>query len=364
MSSFRPPKANATPSTPAAACAPWWRGDRLAARLPALRARERIRAAWRQYFAQQDFIEVDTPALQITAGLETNLTAFGCTYAPPFAAPCTRYLHTSPELAMKKLLAGGMTRIYQLGHVFRNEPHSRLHHPEFSMLEWYRTQVDYRALFEDCRRLLETAYHAVHEEIHEEKGGNRKKQKKNQKTITYRGVSARLDQPWQILTVREAFARYAAIDLPSCRDDPATLAAAAEQAGIICAADDTFTDIFFKIFLARIEPNLGSPAPTLLTEYPAALAALARPKADDPTVVERFELYLCGIELANAFGELTDPTEHERRLAGLNPLDPDFMAAVRHGLPTCAGCALGFDRLVMILTGAERIQDVLWAPVQ
>ena len=344
--------------------APWWRPDSLAARRPFLEARAAIATALRRVFAEMDFLEVDTPALQVSPGMEPHLRTFATELEGLDPEDRHRlYLHTSPEFAMKKLLAGGMERIFQLAHVFRNGERSTTHHPEFTMLEWYRAGAGYHGLIEDCRRLLTAAADAV----------------PGHDGFAWKGKCADPTRDWQVLTVAEAFERHAGIDLLATAPDPShpDLALLAEQArplGIAAREGDRWDDLFFRVFLEHIEPKLGIGVPTILTDYPVSMAALSRPKADDPRLAERFEIYVCGLELANAFGELTDPTVQrarfeadqalKRRLYGTEvPIDEDFLAALEHGLPPSAGIALGFDRLVMLATGAEHIEDVLWAPV-
>ena len=343
--------------------APWWRPDRLAARRDRLRQRGRILAATRGFFAAAGYVEVETPALQVSPGIEPHLKAFATVLHDPGAgAARPRYLHTSPEFAMKKLVAGGMTRIWQLAHAYRDGERSATHHPEFAMLEWYRAGASYRDLMDECETLLGAAQAAA-----------------GAAALRWRGHSADARLPSQRLTVAEAFRRHAGVDLLATTDDPlqpdaARLGAAAAAIGIAPHPGDDWETLFFRIFLERIEPHLGIGAPTILYDYPIALAALSRPKPEDPRLAERFELYVCGLELANAFGELTDPAEQRRRFAAdqqrkqalygeTYPVDDDFLAALDHGLPECAGIALGFDRLVMLATGADRIEDVLWAPV-
>jgi elongation factor P--(R)-beta-lysine ligase len=342
---------------------PWWRPDRLAARRANLMARGRMLGAVRDFFADSGYIEVDTPALQVSPGLEPHLRAFATVlHDPRDGSARPRFLHTSPEFAMKKLVAGGLQRIWQLAHVYRDGERSATHNPEFAMLEWYRAGADYRDLMAECEALLRAAQAAA-----------------GSAALRWRGRSADARQPWQRLTVAEAFAGHAGIDLLSTTPEPAKpdaalLAAAAAGIGIAPHPGDDWEAVFFRIFLERVEPNLGISAPTILYDYPLALAALSRPKPDDPRLAERFELYVCGLELANAFGELTDPAEQRRRFIAdqarkralygeTYPIDEDFLMALEHGLPQCAGIALGFDRLVMLATGADHIEEVLWAPV-
>lgn len=341
----------------------WWRPDRLAARRDKLAKRGEILAGVREFFAAAGYVEVDTPALQISPGLEPHLKAFATTlHDPRDGSVRPLYLHTSPEYAMKKLLAGGVPRIWQLAHVFRDGERSATHHPEFAMLEWYRAGAGYRDLMQECESLLRRVQAAA--------GGS---------ALRWRGRVADANGRWMRLTVAEAFARYARIDLLATIPDPAQsdaalLGAAASGIGIEPHLGDDWETLFFRIFLERIEPHLGIGAPTILYDYPLGMAALSRRKPEDPRLAERFELYVCGLELANAFGELTDAAEQRARFAAdqqrkqalygeVYPIDEDFLAALEHGLPPCAGVALGFDRLVMLATGAERIEEILWAPV-
>lgn len=342
---------------------PWWDPEAYARRRPFLHARAAIAAAVRRWFAEAGFVEVETPALQTAPGAEVHLKAFATELEEPFGEGRRRlWLHTSPEFAMKKLLVAGEPRIFQLARVFRNGERSPTHSPEFTMLEWYRAEPDWRTLVADCRGLLQAAAAAVPPALRPAGG------------LAWQGRTADAGAEWELLSVAEAFARHAGIDLLATAYDPEALGAEARRIGVNAQPNDSWEDLFFRILLDRIEPHLGMGAPTVLHSYPAALAALARLDPDDPRVAQRFELYACGVELANAFAELTDPTEQRRRfeadmaekerLYGERwPVDEDFLAALERGLPASCGIALGFDRLVMLATGAERIEDVLWAPV-
>jgi lysyl-tRNA synthetase class 2 len=338
---------------------PWWDAGVYADRRPFLAARGRIQAALRQWFAREGFVEVETPILQASPGNEIHLHAFATELIAPGGARTPMHLHTSPEFACKKLLAAGEPKIVTFARVFRNRERSALHHPEFTLLEWYRANAPYRALMDDCAALLtETA-----------KAADRKEWRYKDRACDPLAAPERL-------TVAEAFRKFAGVDLlatlPNGNADAALLAEAARRAGIQVAGDDTWSDVFSRIISERIEPNLGIGRPTLLIEYPLPEAALAR-RAADPRVAERFELYACGVELANGFGELTDPAEQrrrfhaamaekERRYGERYPLDEDFLAALGK-MPPASGIALGFDRLVMLASGAMRIEQVLWAPV-
>jgi lysyl-tRNA synthetase class 2 len=342
----------------------WWRPDRFALRRARLDKRGRILAAVRSFFDDRGFVEVDTPALQVSPGLEPHLRAFATElHDPQQGQAALHYLHTSPEFAMKKLLVAGMPQIWQLAHVFRDGERSATHHPEFSMLEWYRAGASYRDLMEECAALVRTCQHAAGAEA-----------------LSWRGRTADAMCEWQRISVAEAFQKHCGLDLLATASDPSSpdtdlLAAAASAIGMAPHSGDDWETLFFRIFLDRIEPRLGCGAPTILYDYPLSMGALARRHPDDPRLAERFEVYICGLELANAFGELTDAAEqHARFLADqarkrqfydqIYPIDEDFLDALEHGLPACGGIALGFDRLVMLATGAEDIEDVLWAPVR
>jgi lysyl-tRNA synthetase class 2 len=342
----------------------WWRPDRFAARRGRLDQRGRILGAVRSFFAAQGYVEVDTPALQVSPGIEPHLQAFKTSlHDPRDGRTMERYLHTSPEFAMKKLLVAGIPRIWQLAHAYRDGERSATHHPEFAMLEWYRVGASYRDLMDECAALVRACQDAAGAEA-----------------LLWRGHTADARRSWQRLSVAEAFEEYCGIDLLATAPDPLApdaerLAAAARRIGIAQHPGDDWEALYFRIFLERIEPVLGLGAPTILYDYPLSMAALSRRSAADRRVAERFEVYVCGLELANAFGELTDAAEQRRRFLAdqakkqalygeTYPIDEDFLAALDCGLPPCAGIALGFDRLVMLLTGAENIEDVLWAPVR
>lgn len=333
--------------------APWWHPDQVARRRPMLEARARIVAAVRRFFTDQDFLEVETPCLQVSPGLEPHLQAFRTELVDPYGEKRVLHLHTSPEFAMKKLLVGGLPRIFQIARVFRNNERSPTHHPEFSMLEWYRVGASYRDLMDDTEGLFAATAAAIGAEV----------------------------PACSRLTVAEAFAQFTGIDILGTVDnpnspapDPAALKSEARRIGVYVGENDSWDDAFFHIFLECIEPKLGADGPVILYDWPACMAALSRRKPEDPRVCERFEVYWRGVELANAFGELTDPVEQRRRfehdmdlkekLYGFRyPIDEDFLDALCFGLPECAGIALGIDRLVMALTGAEQLEQVLWAEV-
>ena len=340
---------------------PWWSPQRHADRRPVLLTRGRIQAALRGWLAGEGFVEVDPVALQVSPGNEAHLHGFATEAIGHDGVGRRMYLHSSPEFAMKKLLAAGERRIAAFAHVWRNRERGALHSPEFTMLEWYRVGEDYTVLMADCAALLRAACGAAGAGV-----------------LRYRD---RVCDPFleaERLSLAEAFQRFAGIDLLASiaadgGTDAGVLGTALDRVGIRRAADDTWSDMFSRVLSARVEPHLGLGRMTVLDRYPAAEAALARKVAGDARVAERFELYACGVELANGFGELTDAGEQRRRFAAemdekqrvygeRYPLDEDFLAALGT-MPAASGIALGFDRLVMLATGAARIDDVMWVPV-
>jgi lysyl-tRNA synthetase class 2 len=342
-----------------APASPFWAPHVHADRRPFLLARNRIVAALRAWFAARDFIEIETGVLQVSPGNETHLHAFATALAATDGSPGPKlYLRTSPEFACKKLLAAGERRIVEFAKVFRNRERGALHHPEFTLVEWYRSGEPYETLMADCAAILAQAAEAA-----------------GTKTLSFRGRMADPFAEPERITVADAFSRLAGIDLlatlPEGEPDRKGLARAARAAGIRVGDDDRWGDIFSRVLVEKIEGRLGIGRPTILDQYPAGQAALARP-AQDCRVAERFELYACGVELANGFGELTDAIEQRRRLelemaekeriyGERYPIDEDFLAALAV-MPQACGIALGLDRLVMLATGASRIEQVLWNP--
>jgi lysyl-tRNA synthetase class 2 len=333
---------------------PWWSPETHADRRPFLQARGRIRDAARSWFREEGFTEVECGALQVSPGNEAHLHAFA-TEQSGEAGPRPLYLHTSPEFSCKKLLAAGETKIFDYARVYRKGETGPLHSGEFTMLEWYRAGEPYEAVMADCVELCRLAARQTETDA-----------------LRWRDNVCDPEAVPERLTLVDAFARHAGIDLAGALGKRDALADAARAIDVRVGTDDSWSDLFSRILVQHIEPKLGQGRLTLLCEYPAEEAALARPLAGDPRFAERFELYACGVELANGFGELTDAAEQRRRFEAemdvklatygeRYPLDEEFLDALAR-MPAASGVAMGFDRLVMLATGARRIADVLWTP--
>ncbi|MDD9900168.1 MAG: EF-P lysine aminoacylase EpmA [Alphaproteobacteria bacterium] len=332
---------------------PQWHPDVMTKKLPYLKARADLCAAIRGFFNDRGYLEVDTPALQTAPCMEAHLKAFQTTLIAPDGSESVKYLHTSPEFAMKKLLVGGLPKIFQLAKVFRNNEGSRWHSPEFSMLEWYQAGMDYEGMMDETIALLR---HVAKDVL---RVGDR---------------TCDAHQDWEKITVVEALKKYAGVDIAKNLGDLAHIRAAGRETGVHISDHDDWDNALLKILMDKVEPHLGMGAPTIIYDYPVSMAALSRAKPADPRFAERFEVYVCGIELANAFGELTDAKIQRERFAAEvelrkkiygedYPVDEDFLAAVDFGLPDASGNALGFDRLLMLLTGAASIENVQALPV-
>lgn len=340
---------------------PWWDAHNHADRRPLLLKRGRLKTAIRAHFEGQGFTEVECGALVVSPGNETHLQAFETVLTGTDGVRQAMYLHTSPEFSAKKLLAAGESRIFDFARVFRNQEGGRLHAPEFTMLEWYRAREDYSVVIEDTLAVLRLAAEVA-----------------GAKELRHRDAVCDAHAAADRLTVAQAFTHHAGIDLLATLSaeglgDANALRSRARRGGIDVSDDDDWSDMFAKILTLRVEPRLGLDRPCVLYEYPVCEAALARVSPHDARVAERFELYACGVELANGFGELTDPAvqrarfesemaKKERVYGKRYALDEDFMAALAH-MPPASGVALGFDRLVMLVTGAPNINDVLWTPL-
>lgn len=333
----------------------WWHPHKFEAQKPYLETRMRVIKAVRAFFDEQDFWEIETPILQVCPVMDTHIHAFKTDILGlDLQKERELYLHTSPEFAMKKLMVAGVKDLYQICHVFRNGEGSKLHSPEFTMIEWYRSDAGYEEIMDDCVDLLRTTA-----------------KKLGITEYSFGGHTADPFKDWQKISVTQAFDEYANISLAACLEDRDALAQAAQEQGIRITNSDNWDDLFHAVMAEKIEPHLGMGAPTILYDYPASMASLSRRKPDDPHFAERFELYVCGVELANAFGELTDAKEQRTRfieemdikekLYGERyPIDEEFLEALEYGLPESGGIALGIDRLVMLASGADDIDQVLW----
>lgn len=312
----------------------------------------------RRYFDSRGFIEVETPYLVASPGMEPHLEAFKTVFNPAGDQPdFDLYLPTSPEFHMKRLLAEGLENIYQIARAFRNGETGKLHNPEFTILEWYRAYSGYEQIMNDIELLLsETGIDC-----------------NGTSSLKYGNRSIELAGPWERLTVQEAWLRCTGIDILETTTTSGLYEAGRSIRVLNLNRNDPWDVLYFKIFLDRIEPRLGLDRPVILYEYPASMSALARLKPDDPRVALRFEAYIAGIELANAFDELRDPEEQRRRfedarrermIAGREPfpLDEAFLNALQKGLPPCAGIALGIDRLIMVLADASSVREVIAFP--
>ena len=362
-------------STPMTSPSPWWQKDRHKDRRPLLLARNRIKDAFRRWFTDQGFVEVEPGALQTSPGNETHLRAFKTELISPAGTRHNMYLHTSPEFACKKLLAAGEPKIFAFTQVFRNAETGPLHTPEFTMLEWYRAgntgDEQYANVQEDCSALVAVATQTA-----------------TNTALRWKGRTCDAGQSSVTKSVPAALAELFQIDFMDLFDahgepDRNALAKASRRAEISVADDETWGDIFSKLMVAletRYGELAGITAPNglersmVLDLYPACMSPLARVCEQSPGLAKRFELFICGIELANGFAESNDPievrsglttqmNEKERIYGERYPLDREFLAALPQIPPASAGCALGFDRLVMLATGATRIDQVQWTPL-
>jgi lysyl-tRNA synthetase class 2 len=324
-----------------------------------LEVRGNVLGGIRAFFQGEGFLEIDPPLLVPLPGMEPHLVPLACDLEDPGGGTRRFYLHTSPEYALKKLLSAGLTRIYSLGHVFRGGEISAAHNPEFTLLEWYRAGEDYASLMEDCQALVDHLRRMLH----------------LPPAILYQGRRLDLRPPWPRIAVGDAMREHAGVELEAvgCLED--LVAIARDKGYREVSLEWPWEDVFYRIFLQEVEPRLPGDRPFFLVDYPAEMAALARPKPGAARWVERFELYAGGLELANAFSELTDPGEQRRRLEAERrqrlalgreayPVDASFLEALERGMPPSAGIALGVDRLVMLLVDAGQIRQVLPFPAE
>ncbi len=333
---------------------PPWHPEAFAARLPFLERRARLTAETRAFLTARGYREVETPALVPAPGAEVHLRAFVTRYEAHLGQGASRdlWLRTSPELALKRLLVAGAGPVFEMARVWRNGETSPRHSPEFTMLEWYRPGLGFDGLIAETEEYIRTVAPQI---------------------VAHGAVTTDLSLTFERITMAEAFARWCnGLDILATEGDAARLQAAAQAAGFTTRADEGWEDLFFRLLLEHIEPKLGRGRATFLTHWPAPQAALARRDPTDPRAALRFELFVAGLELANAFDELTDPAEQRarfiadtaerRRISGERgwEVDEDFLAALEHGMPATSGIALGFDRLAMLVAGAREIADVMW----
>jgi len=324
------------------------------------RARAALAAALRDALRARGYEEVETACLVPAPGMEPHIDAFAAPFRPEGRGPeRPLWLHTSPEYAMKRLLAAGFERIFQLARVFRNGELSPTHNPEFTLLEFYRAGTDYRGIMADTEAAIEACARALSQD-----GSPR---------AAREGRTLDVAAPFEVVTVAQAFERHAGLDLGACGGDAQRLHQAARASGHDPGPPgESFEDVFFRVMLDAVEPKLGRARPTWLVDWPAPMAALARLKPGDPRWAERFELYAGGLELANGFSELTDAAEQRARLLAERaqraargrpayPLDERFLEAVGR-MPPSGGVAVGLDRLLMLLVGAGSIDEVLLFP--
>lgn len=323
--------------------------------------REKVTDAIRAFFKREGFHEVETPLLVEHPGTEPYLEVFETTVHLAQDTPRQAFLLTSPEYAMKKLLVAGMTKIFQISKSFRNgEGQSSRHNPEFTILEWYRAHADYKAIMDDCEHLLQ----CIHQVVSGKTDGQ----------LEYLGKRYDLKSPWERISVSEAFQKYVDVDAETLLDG-AALKKVAERKGYEVNEETTWEQVYNQLLLNEIEPHLGVGKPTILYDYPASQAALSRKKESDPRFSERFEFFLGGLELGNAFSELTDADEQERRFRaelserhelGKTPyeLDHDYIDALRLGLPETGGIAVGVDRLIMLFANVADVHEVTFFPIE
>lgn len=338
--------------------AKWWYPEQFSLKKANLKTRSKVIKAIRRFFDDQGFDEVETPILQVSPVMDAHIHAFQTELkGVDLKIREKPYLHTSPEFAMKKLMVAGLENIYQICHVFRNAEGSKRHRPEFTMIEWYRSNADYTDIMTDCEGLLRACTKSAGVNI-----------------LKHKDYLCDPFAEFERLSVCEAFKQYADIDLVVFLEDKRGFRQAVKALGLHTAEDDGWDDLFFRVMGEKIEPYLGMKRATFLYDYPVSMASLSKKKVSDPRFAERFELYVCGIELANAFSELTNADEQLKRFEAemdykqklykeRYPIDMDFIEALKYGLPESGGIALGIDRLLMLITDSADIENVNWTPI-
>lgn len=322
-----------------------------------MKQRARVVGGIREFFGSEGFLEVETPELVRLPGMEPYLDVFETQFVDAQGKAEDRYLITSPEYALKKLLVAGYEKVFQICKSFRNkETDSELHNPEFSLLEWYRAFASYEEIMEDTERLVEFLAQKLH----------------GRPELVYKGRTVDVSTPWPRVRVKDLFEQHAGIEVETFEDEE-TFRVAVREKGYAVGDESPYEDLFFSVFMNEIEPKLGLEKPVIVYEYPMSMAALAKQCPDDARYAERFEVYIAGVELCNAFTELNDPEEQRQRLEQEHeervkmgktdyPVDQSFLRALEFGMPPSGGNALGVDRLVMLLTDTPDIRDVLFFP--
>ena len=321
--------------------------------------REKVLKSIRSFFDSQKFHEIETPLLVARPPAESYVDVFETTLLNRYRKSTRAFLSTSPEVFLKKLLVSGIGNCFSITKSFRNmETQSNLHVPEFTILEWYRVGAAYEKIMDECEKLIRYIHRAV--------SGNT--------PFTYQGKKIDIDSPWERLSVREAFFRYASVDLDTFFDID-TARSVMQVKGYKETGRATWEEMFHQLFLNEVEPHICREKPTILYEYPSFMAALAKKKASDPRYAERFEFYIAGLELGDCYSELTDPVEQKKRfeneIAEIKRLgktsyeyDTDFIHALEVGLPESSGIAVGVDRLVMLFSDVADISDTLFFPAK
>lgn len=321
--------------------------------------REKVLKTARRFFDEQGFHEIETPILIAYPPAESYLDVFETTLLNRQRKGTKAYLSTSPEVPLKKLMVAGIGNCYAITKSFRNmETQGKLHNPEFTILEFYRVGATYLDIIKDIEELMVFIFRTLIQ---------------NSLTLTYQGTSIDLTPPWERLSVSRAFEKFAHINFEDFLDETKARRIA-EHKGYTIETNTTWEQLYNQILLNEIEPHLGQGSPTILYDFPLSMAALSKKKSSDPRFAERFEFYIAGLELGDAYGELTDPVEIEdrfneqmkeiKRLGKTSyEYDHDFIEALKVGLPTCSGIAVGIDRLVMLFADVTDIADTLFFPM-
>lgn len=329
--------------------------------------REHVLTAIRRFFLDRQFHEVETPLLTGSLPPESYVDIFETTLLSRDRIPTRAFLATSPEPFLKKLLVSGIGNCFAMPKSFRNtEDKSLTHNLEFTILEWYRVNASYTDIMTDCEELL------VFINTYLQRHNGEKGKSTDPYHVTYQGNTVDLTPPWEQISVREACKKYAHFDLDVALD-LISITPVAKRKGYTVSDKDTWEELFDQIFLNEIEPHLGRGKPTVIYDYPALLAALSRKKKSDPRYAERFEFYIEGLELGDAYSELTDPDEQlarfkseeeERKKMGKvdHPIDMDFIDALRMGMPSAGGIAVGVDRLIMLFADVTDIAQTMFSP--